>query len=450
MDKRRTGSSSVGRPTPHPVRPSHGKNLNIGQVVPQPSLQAAENKADEIDGFLSSLFELITFGGSKRTAALKDIADLLSSASDFDAKQVCQALIAMNGLTRFVTLLGETCSTTRILSSDILVSVVELGYSKKVLECKALLFKIERMLQDDDFEVRGAGAAVLAVIPAIPESRTCIMHLLRMLNIVSHSVRQRALSALVQIISNRECAEHAQEGKTIYMLVDYLEKSPYLMVKEGCTAAIAKLCCVSPQLRARIIGNGAVPKLIEFVVARNSASMLHESLSALLALCGETRATYLMSQNSMSLKVSEVFWDRSVSTSNKRLAITLLETYNSLFDNRTPLCRISELKSDQDCLGLAALFSTLHSAFIYQTVRCVSRTWRRCCSLPITWTDVNLKGCQHLTSSALSFFLRLSPLQETQSINLSGCKHIEKDGFELLANTITGKLRRVEFEDCER
>jgi hypothetical protein len=167
--------------------------------------------------------------------------------------------------------------------------------------------------------------------------------------------------------------------------------------------------------------------------------------------CLEERARRVLSEKCLADKlVAIICTDGIYSSAVMRRAFSVLTIYNKTPEGakREPFSGIANFTSDQDCSGLAQLFSLLPTTFICWRIRQVSRCWHKVTGMAETWQRVDFDHCSFMTAHSLRSFLITAPLEITEEASFVGCSKVEADGFKQLATAIRGKLLRLDMSDC--
>ncbi len=285
-----------------------------------------------------------------------------------------------------------------------------------------------------------------------PECVAAIPLLLRTLKVESLRPTEEAAGALLQITADKACVEEMHEGTIIQDLLFHLTSHRSLLVRERCLAVLSALARSGSKHREKIVRNGGVESLLESLSPHFQPSFINTVLVALQNMCLAESARKTFGEVRLADKMSDIICGTGdFHSSARRRAFSVLETLNKTPEGapREPYHGIGSLTSEQDCHGLAQLFSLLPTAFICWRVRRVSRCWRKVTALPETWQKVDFDRCTFMTSIKLKTFLEHAPLSVTREVSFAGCSKIESIGFSYFAKQMTGRLVSLEMSECE-
>ena len=339
---------------------------------------------EETEAFLTSLLDMCHVNGEPRIDALEALFQLLTEKPPKSAR-ACVSLVSLNGLSTMVSVLGVSCSESRHRASKILQEAVAFGHGDKVCECRSLLFQLKRNLASDQPWTRVSGAALLRVVKPTPDSVSIIEPLLTCLKHEMVQVREESAGALAQLTSEKICAEEMYNGTLIEDLVLQFMSSGSLAVRKHCSAVLAALARTSSKHRTKIVNNGAVEAMLESLNPTFPEEIIDNVLVALQRLCVEERARKTFVRLGLVDKVAHIIsGDAGFETAARRQAFSVLDALNKTPQGapRQPFFCIGDLTSEQDCTGLAQLFSLLPTTFICWRIRRVSRCWRKVTGMP--------------------------------------------------------------------
>ena len=430
-------------PTAMPSNLPHGVSKNQWKFV--------DRAEEETESLLISLIDMCHVNGQPRVEALEQLMMIINEKPPAGPR-ACVSLIALRGLNAMVTVLGATCPISRHLASKVLQEAVAYGHAAKVLECKSWFFQVHRNLENDNVETKGSGAALLRVMPPSPECVAAIPALMQCLKVEMTNVREEASSALCQLARDKMCVEEMEKGTVIQDIIIHLRSNSSLVVREKCAALLVVLARAGRAHRMKIVRNEGTLAMIESLEPHLPEKMIENVLTAMKHMSPEEKPRKFFREQGLTAKLYDMMCGiGDFHCTARRKAFSLLETLNKTPEGalREPFCGIGVLTSEQDCHGLAQLFSLLPTAFICWRVRRVSRCWRKVTGMPETWQRVDFDRCTFLTANKLRIFLAHAPLTITQEASFLGCCKVESDGFKQLSEAMTGKLKSLEMSECE-
>jgi len=441
---------SPGKQPPTTMPGAHARTkLPPGQSKTQ--WKFVDRADEEVESLLTSLIGMCHVNGQPRIDALEQLIKIMNERPPAGPRAVV-SFIALRGLNAMVTVLGATCPVSRHLASKVLQEAVAFGHAEKVVECRSWFFQVQRNLENDNVETKASGAALLRVMPPSPESVGAIPALLRCLKVEMILVREEAAAALCQISRDKTCVGEMQHGAIIQDVIQHFRSNGSVIVRERCSAILVVLARASSAHRTKIVRNDGVNTMIESLASHLPEKMIDNVLIALKNMSPEERARRFFREYHLTDKLYAIVCGvEGFHSTARRQAFSLLEALNKTPEGamREDFCGIGALTSEQDCFGLAQLFSLLPTAFICWRVRRVSRCWRRVTGMPETWQRVDFDRCTFLTAHKLRTFLAHAPLTITQQASFFGCSKVESDGFKQLSEAMTGKLISLEMSECE-
>ena len=441
-------AGSVGFKKNHvPLRHPNADNRVAPPIpVSKSSWKFVDRAPEETEALLTCLLDMCRINGQPRIEALDKLIETMNETPPHGARAVV-SFVHLKGLHAMVTVLGVSCPESRHRASKVLQEAIEYGHKDEVAKCKSWFFQVRANLEHDNIETKASGAALLRQMKPIPECAAAIPILLRSIRLESVLVREEAAGALLQLSGDKVCLEEMSQGTFIMDIVHHYSSNGSMDVREICSALLAVLARTSGKHRMKIVNNGGVREMLEGINPHFPDKMIDNVLQALQHLSVEERARKAYAEAQLADTLYDVVSGKGdFHSSARRRSFAMLETLNKTPEGvpREKFHGISSLTSDQDCEGLAQLFSLLPTAFICWQVRRVSRCWRKVTGMPETWQKVDFDRCTFMSAIKLRTFLEHAPLSMTKEASFFQCSKIESIGFSYLAKAMTGRsLQRV-------
>ena len=389
-------------PTPFPgAKPQAGPK----SVPTKLHWKFVERAPEETEALIDSLLQMCHVNGQPRIDALDQVMALMKETPPYGPRAIV-SIIFLKGLSTMVTVMGVSCPESRHRASRVLQEAVAYGHGDKVHECKSWFFQVRRNLEHDNAESRASGAALLRVMKPTPECVAAISLLLPCLRQELTLAREEAAGALLQLTSDKVCVEEMLHGTLIQDMVHHFTSNRSLVVREKCSAVLAVLARASTKHRLKIINNEGLEAMLEGLTPLFPDKIVDNVLSAMHHMVPEERARKVFAKAGLANKLAVVIsGEGSFHSGARRRAFSLLEALNKTPEGvkREPFSGIGDMTAEQDCEGLAQLFSLLSTRIICWRVRRVSRCWRIVTGMPETWQRVDFEGCSFMTSDKLRY-----------------------------------------------